>query len=144
MTMRLTLFRLGEERFALPLAKVLHIVPAPEVFNLPLLRPLFRGVCVRQDELVPIVSERVLCRQGSVSSEQTSFLLICEAEYGGLGIPAALIERITAGGEVNLDSDQTCDARYPESFELAGSEYRLLDLNLLLETPKDRAPVIGG
>ncbi|WP_459861569.1 chemotaxis protein CheW [Desulfuromonas carbonis] len=55
MTPRLVLLRLGEKQFALSLENVWHILLAPRLFPLALIRPGFKGVFLHQGDVLPLL-----------------------------------------------------------------------------------------
>ena len=132
--MRWALFEKSGVSLAVPLEKVLHVLTAPKVFELPLLKRVFVGGIVYQGQVVPLVGETVGAAS-SVNEETAAFVIICEAEFGLVGLPADRIIEITKTDKVTAGGDAT---------ELSGShdnrniscDYRQLDLNAILEDPE--------
>ena len=132
--MRLALFETSGVPCSLALDKVLHVLTAPHVFSLPLLRCCFAGGIVYQEQFVPLLTAEPPETPGGRKNLQPAFVLVCEAEYGVVGVPADRIVRITKTGEVDAKVMSGCDSR-EETCEISGCNYRLLDLNRVLEDP---------
>ncbi len=132
--MRLALFETLEVPCSIALDKVLHILTAPQLFRLPLLRSCFAGGIVYQGRVVPLLASESPERQGEKINQQPAFALVCEAEYGLVAVPADRIVRITKTGEVSSMAMSGCDPQ-SKMCEIDGRDYRLLDLNQVLEDP---------
>lgn len=131
--MRLTLFEtLGAAR-SIALDKVLHILTTPQVFELPLLRRSFSGGVVYQGQIVPLLTDKKLGERRE-KNRQPAFVLICEAEYGLVAVPADKIVRITKNEEIRPEIFSGSDSQ-SETCNISGHDYRLLDLNRVLEDP---------
>lgn len=130
--MRLTLFEtLGVAR-SVALDKVLHVLTSPRVFRLPLLRRSFSGGVAYQGQIVPLLAEK---NCGDLrKNRQPAFVLVCEAEYGLVAIPADRIVRITKNEEMRPEIISGSDSQ-SETCKISGRDYRLLDLNRVLEDP---------
>lgn len=129
--MRRALFERSGVPCSIPLDKVLHILTAPAVFKLPLLRPAFVGAFVYDERVVPLLAGESRRVDGGAEQE-VPFVLVCEAEFGLVGIPADKILKITRAGEIESggadhggSSGQSC--------EINGRDYRQLELNDVLE-----------
>ena len=134
--MRYALFATTTGHCAVALAKVLHVLPAPAIFRLPLMRAIFSGVIIHQDQLVPVLAPWTLDDATSAAAANCPLIMLCEAEFGRLGIPVKQIERITAVGEL---PEPTGDQKQDRILEVSGVNYRLLDLNRLLDASRDIA-----
>lgn len=125
--MRLVLFEMAGARSALCMDQVLQVLQEPRIWPLPCLRAGFAGVFLHQGQIVPL-----LAATGG-TAPQGQFVLICEAPFGLVGLPAEKIERITSAGELD-------DTLYPgpsgldEMVEINGRSYCRYDLDQLLET----------
>lgn len=129
--MRLALFEILEVSCSVPLDKVLHVLTAPQVFRLPLLRSCFSGGLVYQGQVVPLLA----CKppqKGDKNKNQPAFTLVCEAEYGLVAIPADRIVRITNEAEISSVTLSGCNFQ-GETCNIDGRDYRLLDLNQVLD-----------
>lgn len=123
--MRLALFELSTVPCSVPLDKVLHVLTAPTIFTLPLLRHCFAGGLVFQGELVPLLKGH----KAEVGVDlHPAFVIVCEAEFGLIGVPADRILRITKNDEVDSDNLSEFDTQH-ETCEIHNCEYRFLDLN---------------
>ena len=129
--MRLALFETLEVPCSIPLDKVLHVLTAPQLFRLPLLRLCFVGALVYQGQVVPLLAGKSPAR-GVKEVHQPAFAIVCEAEFGLVAVPAEKIVCITKAGE--LSSTTTSGGNpHGETCEVGGRNYRLLDLNRILE-----------
>lgn len=133
--MRLVLFETAAARSAVCMTSVLHVLQEPAIWPLPCVRSGFAGVILYQEQIVPLLSGPV--DSDSVDSgaddPQGRFVLVCEAPFGLVGIPAERIERITSVGEIDNHevSGQGCPV---ETIKINGLDYCLYNLNHLLET----------
>jgi len=93
--MRLALFEISTVSCSVPLDKVLHVLTEPDVFVLPLLRDCFSGGLIYQRQLVPLLKGRKPEAEEEVVDSPPAFVLVCEAEFGLIGVPADRIIRIT-------------------------------------------------
>ena len=132
--MRLALFEISEVPCAIALEKILHIMTSPHVFSLPLLSPRFAGGLVYQGQVVPLLASGHCETQDGITNLAPAFTLVCEAEFGIVGIPADTIERITKIGEAGCEAISECNSQ-DEVYEISGREYRILDLNEIIEDP---------
>ena len=128
--MRLVLFETLKAPCAIALDKVLHVMTVPHVFKLPLLRSCFVGGLVYQGQVVPLLADQSPAK-GDVN-QQPAFALVCEAEYGLVAVPADRIVRITKTGEISSEIMSGCGSQ-DETCEIGGRDYRLLDLNRVME-----------
>lgn len=126
--MRLALFEISAVSCSVPLDKVLHVLTEPKVFVLPLLRGCFSGGLIYQGQLVPLLKGRKA--EGDVVDPLPAFVLVCEAEFGLIGVPADRIIRITKNEEVDSGVISGLD-----SCQINNCEYRFLDLNRVVEDP---------
>ena len=131
--MRLALFETSGESCSVALDKVLHVLTAPPVFKLPLLNQVFVGSFIYHGQIVPLLRRSSSSKDQSLSL-QTSFVIVCEAEFGLVGVPADRIMRITKAEEVGPEGD-AMGFCHGESFEINGCNYRQLDLNAILGDP---------
>ena len=129
--MRLALFETLKVPCSIPLDKILHVLTAPQLFRLPLLRPCFVGGLVYQGQDVPLLASKPPER-GSKAIHQPAFALVCEAEFGVVAVPADKIVCITKIGEISSMTMSECSS-HGETCEIGGRDYRLLDLNRVLE-----------
>ena len=139
--MRFALFSTTAGRCAVALDKVLHVLPAPTLFVLPLMRVIFSGVIIHQDQLVPVLAPWSLGEASPAVASNVPLILLCEAEFGRLGIPVSQIERITADGEL---PDPSGEQNQDGILEVSGVNYRLLDLNRLLDASRNIASQCRG
>ena len=133
--MRLALFRSGGRSLAVPLEVVRKVLHEPPVFDLPLLRACFGKVLVFEGQLVPLVRGEP---ESGPRIEQPPIVLICDAEFGRVGIPADKVERITAPEESATPIEAEAAAANGASEEMcrvSGQAYRLLNVNHLIEVP---------
>lgn len=131
--MRQTLFESSGEPCSIPLDKVLHILTDPTVFKLPLLRPAFVGAFVFNEQVVPLLAGKSRRVNGGAGHD-VPFVLVCEAEFGLVGVPADRILKITSAAEIGSGG---VDQEIPsgQSCEINGRTYRQLELNDVLEDP---------
>lgn len=130
--MRLALFEIAGNRCALQLDKVLHVVTEPQLFPLPLLRHNFVGGFLFKGRVVPLlVSDQPSVGHAS-GSLTAAFVIVCEAEFGLVGVPADRIIRITHPEEARLETldEGVCGDRVCKVNDI---NYRLLDLNQIVE-----------
>jgi chemotaxis signal transduction protein len=132
--MRLALFEVLETPCAVALDKVLHILTGPHVFRLPLLRSCFTGVFVYQGQVVPLLTSKRSGAKNERINLHPGFVLVCEAEFGLLGVPAEKIVQITKTGEVDSGISSEGDSQ-DQVFGMGGRDFRLLDLNQIMEDP---------
>jgi hypothetical protein len=92
------------------------------------LRIVFRGSGVA---FVIPVAEHCRGLNGRVS-QAPGFVLICEAEFGLVAVPADRIVRITKTGEASYKTLSGCDS-HDGTCEIGGRDYRFLDLNRVME-----------
>lgn len=130
--MRLALFESSGVLCSVPLDKVLHILTDPQIFSLPLLRPCFSGGILYQRQVLPLLAEGPQAILGSAANRKHPFVLVCEAEYGLVGIPADRVLRITKAGEVDVGAFPEHDPEN-EQCEINGRDCRLLDLNKVMD-----------
>lgn len=136
--MRWALFEKSGVTIAVALEKVLHVLTAPPVFAMPLLKPVFAGGFVYQGQVVPLLREKP--GTDSIDTGQdAAFVLVCEAEFGLLGIPADRIIRITKSAGQTPGED-TARMSGNEENDINNCEYRQLDLNQVLEDPDFSIP----
>jgi chemotaxis signal transduction protein len=132
--MRLALFKISTVSCSVPLDKVLHVLTDPHVFSLPLLRHCFAGGLIYQEQFVPLLKGGKTETRGADEDLQPVFVLVCEAEFGLIGVPADKIIRITKNGEVDSESIPGHVSQH-KTCEINNCEYRLLDLNRVVEDP---------
>lgn len=99
---------------------------------LPLLRPSFVGGIVYHGQVIPLLAGNSPEKSEGKVNRQPAFVLICEAEYGLVAIPADRIVRITKAGEVSSKIMSGCDSR-DGTCDIDDRDYRLLDLNQVLD-----------
>ena len=133
MTPRMALMRIGADRFALSLERVLHILPAPSVFPLPLIRAVFQGVFIYQGELVAQLEPAALLGR---SNGECPLTVVYGTDLGLLGLPVDQILQIV---ELQMGTVEACEptpsARFPvqNKFVYNGNEYPWLDVEALLQ-----------
>lgn len=132
--MRLTLFEASGESCAIELDKVIHILTAPPVFKLPLLNRGFYGGFIHQGQVVPLLNRSSALFENKDETMQVPFVMLCNAGFGSIGVPADKMVRITKAGEFSTGGDAMGRSRR-ESYEINGCRYRLLDLNMILDDP---------
>jgi chemotaxis signal transduction protein len=132
--MRLALFEISAVSCSVPLDKVLHVLTEPNVFVLPLLRGCFSGGLIYQGQLVPLLKGVKPEAKGEVADPLPAFVLVCEAEFGLIGVPADRIIRITKNEEVDSDAMPRLDS-HQDTYQINNCEYRFLDLNRVVEDP---------
>ena len=129
--MSLALLETLEDPCSIELDKVLHVLTAPQLFRLPLLRPCFVGGLVYQGQVVPLLVSKLSEREDK-TIHSPAFALVCEAEFGVVAVPAEKIVCITKAGEISSMTMSECSS-HGETCEIGGRDYRLLDLNRVLE-----------
>jgi len=72
--------------------------------------------------------------EGEVVDSLPAFVLVCEAEFGLIGVPADRIIRITKSEEVDFDAISGPDS-HQDMCQINNCEYRFLDLNRVVEDP---------
>jgi hypothetical protein len=132
--MRLALFETSAVYSSVPLDKVLHVLTEPNVFVLPLLRSCFAGGLIYQGQLVPLLRGRKSEVEGGAVDPLPAFVLVCEAEFGLIGVPADRIIRITKNEEVDSATHSGFNT-HQETCQINNCEYRFLDLNRVVEDP---------
>lgn len=132
--MRMALFEISGVSCSVALDKVLHVMTNPHMFSLPLLNPCFAGALTYQGKVVPVLASEHPEAQEAKMNMAPAFTIVCEAEFGMIGVPADKIVRITKTGEVSADAISGCDSQN-ELCEVSGHKYRMLDLNRMLEEP---------
>lgn len=132
--MRLALFETLGHSCSIPLDKVLHVLTAPKIFKLPLLRSCFVGGLVYQGQVVPLLAGKADANGDENVNQQPAFTLVCEAEYGLVAVPTDKIVRITKAEEISSLTMSECNTQ-GKTCEINGRDYRLLDLNRALEDP---------
>lgn len=132
--MRLALFEISTVSCSVPLDKVRHVLTEPNVFLLPLLRGCFSGGLIYQGQLVPLLKGCKPESEGEVVDSLPAFVLVCEAEFGLIGVPADRIIRITKSEEVDFDAISGPDS-HQDMCQNNNCEYRFLDLNRVVEDP---------
>ena len=132
--MRMALFETLEVSCSVSLERVLHVLTTPQVFNLPLLRRSFAGGVLYQGQIVPLLAGHVIGKRTAGSIQPPAFALVCEADFGLVAVPADRIVRITGTGEISPEIITGNDSQ-DEVCEIGGRDYRLLDLNRVLEDP---------
>lgn len=135
--MRLALFRNAGQDLAVSLDLVLKVLQEPPVFGLPLLRTCFGKVLVFEDQVVPLVRSFPGVPEHAAEAGPPQIVLVCEAEFGRIGIPAEKVERITAPGErlARLEPEAQAAGGEEEIYHVSGQAYRLLNVNQLIEIP---------
>lgn len=132
--MRLALFETSGLPCAIPLDNVLNILTEPHIFRLPLIRPCFAGGLVYQGKITPLMVGSCVGIGDDNRNQSPAFAIVCEAEFGLVAIPANRIIRITKTGEIDLELVPSGDFQ-GKKCEIDGCNYRLLDLNRVLEDP---------
>lgn len=132
--MRLILFEVSGTLSSLLLDKVLHVLNGPGVFELPLMRRCFAGGVLYQGQFVPLLEGGCSETPEDEAGQRPACVLVCEAEFGLIGVPADRILRITKTGEIDSEVVSGCGSQH-QTFEINRCEYRLLDLNLVVEDP---------
>ncbi len=131
---RLALFEISSISCSIPLDKVLRVLTEPQLFKLPLLRDCFAGGLIFQEQFVPVLSCENTNSQNLEKRLQPIYVLVCEAEFGLVGIPADKIVKITKIGEIGSEVIPEADSQY-DTCKIDGCDYHLLDLNLIVEDP---------
>jgi chemotaxis signal transduction protein len=129
--MRWALFEKSGVSLAVALEKVLHVLTAPQVFELPLLKRVFTGGIIYQGQVVPLL----VGASDPGQQEAAAFVIVCEAEFGLIGLPADRIIEITKTDNVTPGGDAT-ELSGSEDNENISCDYRHLDLNAILEDPE--------
>ena len=132
--MRWGLFEKSGVSLAVALEKVLHVLTAPQVVCLPLLKPVFSGGIVYQGQVVPLLSDAVGDSPPG-TLEDAAFVVVCEAEFGLVGIPADRIVEITKSDKVNAGEGATRSSGSENNINIS-CDYRQLDLNAILDNPE--------
>lgn len=132
--MRLALFEISGVFCAVALEKVLHVLTGPQVFMLPLLRSSFAGALVYKEQVVPLLACEDSTEGLGEKKTQPGFVLVCEAEFGLLGLPADRIVRITNVGEIDPQTLRETDS-VDQCFAMDGCDFHLLDLNQVMDDP---------
>ena len=130
--MRLALFEISKSSYYVSLDKVLHVLTGPHIFKLPLLRGCFAGGLIYQGQVVPLLTGGPLDENEDNVNVQPGFVLVCEAEFGLIGVPADKIVRITKIDEIDSEDIAGSASQY-ETCKIDGCDYHLLDLNRIVE-----------
>ncbi len=93
----------------------------------------FRGL-IYQRQLVHLLKGRKPEAEGGVADPLPAFVLVCEAEFGLIGVPADRIIRITKNEEIDFDAVSGLDS-HQDTCQINNCEYRFLDLNRVVEDP---------
>ena len=132
--MRLALFEISAVSCSVPLDKVLHVLTEPNVFVLLLPRGCFSGGADLPGTVAAMLHGRKPEAEGEVADPLSAFVLVSEAEFGLVGVPADRIIRITKNKEVDSDAISGLDS-YQDTCQINNCEYRFLDLNRVVEDP---------
>ena len=96
---------------------------------------VFRGGgLIYQRQLVPLLKGHKPEAEGGVADPLPAFILVCEAAFGLIGVPADRIIRITKNEEVDSDAMPRLDS-HQDTCQINNCEYRFLDLNRVVEDP---------
>lgn len=129
MNEKLALLELAGEVFALPVSGIEHIVPAPRLFPLPLMRAGFAGVFVDRNEVLPLLDLQHVWGLPRPVRDATRFVVVCASAAGPVGLPAGAVLGIVNRREGALEEGDAGRA-----FVHGGQRYPLLDVEALLAT----------
>jgi chemotaxis signal transduction protein len=147
MSAKVALFSLGSTSFALPVEGIRHILFAPRIFPLPLLRSEFCGVFLYQGEIIPLFN--LWQRFGmTICPSANRFTAVMSTEVGLVGLPAGEAPRIICREQGGL-KDAANEEQSPgadRTFIHAETEYSLLDVEELIEVlpTKETTPVLSS
>lgn len=137
MIAKIALFALADRVFALPVEGVRHIVSAPRIFSLPLLRKGLRGVFLYQGEVVPLLDLwGIFGKKAPIAEAGGQFTVVHSTESGLVGLPVSQVlsivnpERGTL--EYEAEGNQTTDL--DRVFVCEGKRYPLLDIEKLVNS----------
>jgi len=133
MSVKVALFSLNGASFALPVEEIRHILSAPRIFPLPLLRSEFSGVFLYQGEIVPLLN---LGKRFGIkgSSASIQFTVVMSTELGFVGLPAGQVPRIVGRelGSLRDAEDEDRSTGATRYFIYAETEYPLLNIEELI------------
>ena len=129
-SVKYALFAFSGGHFVLPIDKVIYILPAPQIFPLPGLRDWFDGVLVYQDEIVPHLALGRMLDVGAM--RPAGLTIICQAEYGLIGLPADQVQRIEDAGQVEIGDSVQNDEIGHRLHSSEGTGHILLDVDRLM------------
>lgn len=138
MIAKIAMFAFGSGVFALPVAGIVHILPAGEIHPLPLLRPEIVGVLIDREELVPVLDLSV-CFPGSVAgaASRSPLHVVYEAEVGRVALPVDRVLQLVdcERGTVQSPVVATATGGGRKVFFYQGQDYPLLDIDELVAAP---------
>lgn len=130
----MALFALGAARFALPVERILHILPAREPYRLPLLRAGIDGVLIDRDEVVPVLAQAPPFFAAG-SEEVPALHVICEAEAGRVALPAGRVLQMVEREAGTVAEPEAARGDSRRLFIYQNQEYPWLDIDQLLLAP---------
>jgi chemotaxis signal transduction protein len=143
MSAKVALFSLESTTFALPVMGIRHILSAPRIFPLPLLRSEFCGVFLYQGEIVPLLN--LWKRFGmTVWPSVPQFTAVMSTELGLIGLPAGQVRRIVNREQGMLEDAADEDGR--RIFICAETKYPLLDIEEMIAVlpTRETTPVLSS
>lgn len=134
MTAKMALIQFGGRNFSLPVECIRHILQEPEVFTLAGLCRGLSGVFLFADDIVPIISADILSDLGPYRAGKNSYTIVCQSEYGIVGLPVESSVRIVEESDGNVEDAPAEEesAVVSRFFSFEGFRYPILDLEKML------------
>lgn len=131
---KVALLSYDDQGFALPVESMEHILPSPQVFDLPKLHGQFSGVFLHREEVVPLYKLFNLLKPNNDGNiPELAFVVLFLTEFGTIGLPATQVQCVVdrASGTVEPLSDKK-GGRIQRAFVFNGKKFPLLDTTSLL------------
>ena len=134
MTAKVALLLFGGRNFSLPVECIRHILQEPEVFPLAGLCRGLAGVFLFADDIVPMISADILSDIGPYRTGKSSYTIVCQSEYGAVGLPAESSVRIVDESEGNYSEapPEEESAVVSRFFSYEDFRYPVLDVEKML------------
>ena len=129
---RFGLFRGSGIDYAIPLQRLVRILPDEQCYLLPKLPQAVTGVVVVDEQLIPQLDLARLLQCSADDGEPTAYQVLVESECGTLALPAVQTCGIVAGqkGEVVVAEDPVAHGLAGE-FHFHGRIFQILDIDCL-------------
>ncbi len=139
MIRKLAIFSIGNRVFCLPIERILHIIPTPRVFHMPLLPQGVSGIILFQQEVAPFID--LASRWGLSGGGQVKpggYTVIYGSDAGVIGLPVEQVLHIVDQDQGKVEKSQNDDQRAIMAadfdFVFRKVRYPMVDVELLIST----------
>ena len=134
MISKMVLIDLAGRGFSLPVEKIRHILPGPDIFPLVGLRQGVAGVFLYEREPVPMLDPANLADLSPEGVSSGEYAIVVQSEYGNVGLPVDSAVRIVDREDGLIEDAEPEGETTPTGsiFCYQNASYPILDIDAVL------------